>query len=113
MTLDSLIAVARQQGASDLHLEAGLPLALRVRGSLRTVGEPVDATKLLAWALDAGATVANDVWGLQHDPDMAALLASRNSPVILEAIFSSRSYGSRAQSAVIASSLVTARMTTT
>jgi len=50
MTLDSLIAVARQQGASDLHLEAGLPLALRVRGSLRTVGEPVDATRLLAWA---------------------------------------------------------------
>src|SRR5437899_10461870 len=52
MTLDSLIAVARQQGASDLHLEAGLPLALRVRGSLRTVGEPVDATRLLAWARD-------------------------------------------------------------
>src|SRR5437660_997608 len=52
MTLDSLIAVARQQRASDLHLEAGLPLALRVRGSLRTVGEPVDATRLLAWARD-------------------------------------------------------------
>src|SRR2546422_814126 len=52
MTLDSLIAVARQQGASDLHLEAGLPPALRVRGSLRTVGEPVDATRLLAWARD-------------------------------------------------------------
>src|SRR5947208_3062488 len=52
MTLDSLIAVARQQGASDLHLEAGLPLALRVRASLRTVGEPVDATRLLAWARD-------------------------------------------------------------
>jgi len=50
MTLESLIAVARQQGASDLHLEAGLPPALRVRGLLRTVGEPVSADILYAWA---------------------------------------------------------------
>ena len=41
MTLESLIASARQQGASDLHLEAGLPAALRIRGTLRTAGEPV------------------------------------------------------------------------
>src|SRR5437867_4356893 len=52
MNLESLIGTARQQGASDLHLEAGLAPAMRVRGSLRTVGEPVDATRLLAWARD-------------------------------------------------------------
>src|SRR5438034_3140911 len=52
MTLDSLIAVARQQGASDLHLEAGLPPALRVRGSLRTLGEPVLPRILFDWARD-------------------------------------------------------------
>ena len=40
-------------------------------------------------------------------------LTSRSSLIIREAICSSRSYGSRAQSAVIASSLVTARITTT
>ncbi|MBU6400999.1 MAG: PilT/PilU family type 4a pilus ATPase [Verrucomicrobia bacterium] len=50
MTLDSLISTARQQGASDLHLEAGLPPALRVCGSLRTVGEPLEAKTLLGWA---------------------------------------------------------------
>ena len=26
---------------------------------------------VVAWALDAGAAIANDVWGLQRDPDMA------------------------------------------
>jgi len=50
MNLESLIGAARQQGASDLHLEAGLPPALRVRGSLRTVGEPVSPRVLFAWA---------------------------------------------------------------
>src|SRR3981189_2761912 len=30
-----------------------------------------------AWALDAGAAIANDVWGLQHDPDMAPVIAER------------------------------------
>jgi twitching motility protein PilT len=41
MTLESLIAAAQDQGASDLHLEPGLPPAIRVRGALRTVGEPL------------------------------------------------------------------------
>jgi twitching motility protein PilT len=41
MTLESLIASAKQQGASDLHLEAGLPAALRIRGTLHTAGEPI------------------------------------------------------------------------
>lgn len=36
-----------------------------------------------AWALDQGATIINDVWGLQHDPDMAALAAKRRVPVIV------------------------------
>jgi twitching motility protein PilT len=50
MNLESLIAIAQEQGASDLHLEAGLPPALRVRGVLRTAGEPVPARALLAMA---------------------------------------------------------------
>jgi twitching motility protein PilT len=41
MDLETLIAAAQQQGASDLHLEAGLPAALRIRGTLRTSGEPI------------------------------------------------------------------------
>jgi len=50
MTLESLIASAQQQGASDLHLEAGLPPALRIRGSLRTAGEPIPPQVLLGFA---------------------------------------------------------------
>ena len=41
MTLEALIGLAREQGASDLHLEAGLPAALRVRGALKTLPEPL------------------------------------------------------------------------
>ena len=36
-----------------------------------------------AWALDAGATIVNDVWGLQRDPDMARVVAAHNAPVIV------------------------------
>ena len=45
----------------------------------------IDSMKsaVVAWALDAGAAIANDVWGLQRDPDMAKLVAARNSPVII------------------------------
>jgi twitching motility protein PilT len=50
MNLLSLIEAARQQAASDLHLEAGLPPAMRVRGSLHTAGEPIPAPTLLGFA---------------------------------------------------------------
>lgn len=46
-TLTALVKLAWQQGASDLHLEAGLPAALRIRGTLRTFGDPVPAKDLL------------------------------------------------------------------
>ncbi|HZL43323.1 MAG TPA: PilT/PilU family type 4a pilus ATPase [Verrucomicrobiae bacterium] len=48
--LESLIASARDQGASDLHLEPGLPPALRIRGSLQSIGEPMPPHALLAFA---------------------------------------------------------------
>ena len=36
-----------------------------------------------AWALDQGAAIVNDVWGLQRDPDMARVVAERGVPVII------------------------------
>jgi dihydropteroate synthase len=52
-----------------------------------SLGVPVsiDSMKsaVVAYALDAGAAMANDVWGLQRDPGMAGLLAARGSPVIV------------------------------
>jgi len=53
-------------------IELGLPV------SIDTIKAGV-----AAWALDQGATIANDVWGLQRDPDMAPLVARRGVPVIV------------------------------
>ncbi|HKH03029.1 MAG TPA: dihydropteroate synthase [Bradyrhizobium sp.] len=52
-----------------------------------SLGIPVsiDSMKsaVVGWALEAGASIANDVWGLQRDPEMAGLLAVRHAPVIV------------------------------
>ena len=34
-------------------------------------------------ALEAGAAIVNDVWGLQRDPDMAAVVGERGVPVVV------------------------------
>jgi dihydropteroate synthase len=62
------------------RLEPILPtvLGLGIPVSIDTMKAPV-----AAWALDAGAAVANDVWGLQRDPDMARVVAERGVPVIV------------------------------
>ncbi|MGD8294350.1 MAG: PilT/PilU family type 4a pilus ATPase [Desulfobacterales bacterium] len=46
--LDALIIKAKSIDASDLHLEAGLPPVLRIRGELKTLGNPVDAETLFS-----------------------------------------------------------------
>lgn len=51
------------------------------------LGVPVsiDSMKsaVVAWALDHGAVIANDVWGLQRDDGMAKLIAARDVPVVI------------------------------
>jgi dihydropteroate synthase len=51
------------------------------------LGLPVSIDTIKAsiadWALDQGATIINDVWGLQKDPAMAPLVAARGVPVIV------------------------------
>jgi dihydropteroate synthase len=39
--------------------------------------------KVAAWALDQGASIVNDVWGLQRDAGMAKLVAARGIAVIV------------------------------
>ena len=45
----------------------------------------VDTMKapIAAWAIDLGAAIVNDVWGLQRDTDMARVVAERGVPVII------------------------------
>src|SRR5512136_3049970 len=50
MDLSSLITAARDAGASDLHLEAGLPPSARIRGRLQAMGAPVPGRELAAAA---------------------------------------------------------------
>jgi twitching motility protein PilT len=50
MDLDTLVGAAAANGASDLHLESGLPAAVRVRGTLRTTGDPIPAKDLYEMA---------------------------------------------------------------
>jgi dihydropteroate synthase len=38
---------------------------------------------IAAWAIDQGAAIVNDVWGLQGNPDMAPLVAKHRLPVIV------------------------------
>jgi dihydropteroate synthase len=45
----------------------------------------IDSMKaaVAAWALETGAAIVNDVWGLQRDPDMARVVAEHDAPVIV------------------------------
>lgn len=60
---------------------------LAVLPAVVAIGVPVsiDTIKasIAAWALDQGAAIVNDVWGLQRDPEMASLVAKRGVPVIV------------------------------
>lgn len=51
-------------------------------GSLPVSIDTIKAS-VAEWALDHGAAIVNDVWGLQHDTDMAKLVAERGVPVIV------------------------------
>ena len=53
-------------------VKLGLPVSIdTIKASIAT------------WALDQGAAIVNDVWGLQRDPDIAPLVAKRGVPVIV------------------------------
>jgi dihydropteroate synthase len=45
----------------------------------------IDSIKagVVSWALEQGAQIVNDVWGLQRDPDMARVVAEHGAPVIV------------------------------
>ena len=74
-------------GAEQVSAEEELKRLQPILHEVVSLGVPVsiDSMKssVVAWALDQGAVIANDVWGLQRDPDMAGLLAARNTPVII------------------------------
>lgn len=74
-------------GAVRISLEEERARLTPVLSDIVTLGVPVSIDTLkadvAAWALDHGATIVNDVWGLQRDPNMAGLVAERGVPVII------------------------------
>lgn len=62
------------------RLAAVLPpvVALGVPVSIDTMKAAV-----AAWALENGAAIVNDVWGLQRDPEMARVIADHGVPAII------------------------------
>jgi dihydropteroate synthase len=77
----------RPYGAEPVSIDEEIKRLQPILADVVALGIPVsiDSMKsaVVAWALDAGAVIANDVWGLQRDPEMARLLAERHSPVIV------------------------------
>jgi dihydropteroate synthase len=58
-----------------------------VLGEVAKLGIPIsiDTMKasVAAFALERGASIVNDVWGLQRDPDMARVVAENRVPVVI------------------------------
>ena len=63
----------RPYGAEPISAEEELKRLQPILADVVSLGIPVsiDSMKsaVVAWALDTGATIANDVWGLQRDPE--------------------------------------------
>jgi len=77
----------RPYGSQPISAEEEIQRLRPILADVVSLGIPVsiDSMKstVVAWALDHGAAIANDVWGLQHDPDMAGLIAERRCPVVI------------------------------
>ena len=75
-------------GATKVTAEEELQLVIPVIEALASVSNvpiSIDTYKadVAAAALEAGASIVNDVWGLRMDPEMGSVAAAANAPVIL------------------------------
>jgi dihydropteroate synthase len=74
-------------GAGPVSLDDEIARLSPVFRHLIELGAPVSIdtmkAKVAAWALEQGAAVLNDVWGLQRDPAMARVAAEHGAPVIV------------------------------
>jgi dihydropteroate synthase len=72
------VAVAADEERRRLEPVLANVVALGLPVSIDTMKASV-----VAWALQAGAAMVNDVWGLQRDPDMARVVAEHAAPVVI------------------------------
>ena len=74
-------------GAVRISLEEERARLAPLLSDVIALGVPVSIDTLkaaiAAWALDLGAAIVNDVWGLQGDADMARVVAEHQAPVVV------------------------------
>jgi dihydropteroate synthase len=77
----------RPYGAQPVPAEQEIKRLKPVLGDLVFLGVPISIdsmkAKVAGFALQCGAAIVNDVWGLQRDDGMAELVAARNAAVIV------------------------------
>jgi dihydropteroate synthase len=77
----------RPYGAQPVPAEQEIKRLKPVLGDLVFLGVPISIDSMKAevagFALQCGAAIVNDVWGLQRDDGMAELVAARNAAVIV------------------------------
>ncbi|WWP83814.1 dihydropteroate synthase [Bradyrhizobium sp. 26S5] len=77
----------RPYGSQPVSADAEMARLKPVLAEVIALGVPVSIdsmkSEVVAWALDQGAAIANDVWGLQRDAGMASMVAARGVPVII------------------------------
>src|SRR4051794_26192563 len=75
------------KGAEPVTAEQELVRLQPILPAIVALGVPVSIdsmkSQVVSYALEQGAEIANDVWGLQRDPAMASIVAARGAPVIV------------------------------
>lgn len=70
--------------SAELELERVIPVVEALTAEFNTpISIDTYKASVAAAALDAGAHVVNDVWGLRADPELAPLVAERAVPVVI------------------------------
>jgi dihydropteroate synthase len=74
-------------GTEPVRAEEELRRLAAILPAVTRLGCPVSIdtmkAEVAAWAIERGVTIVNDVWGLQRDPEMAAVVARRGVSVIV------------------------------
>jgi dihydropteroate synthase len=70
---------------ADEELRRVVPVVAAIHAALPELPISIDTTRpaVAEAALDAGATMLNDVWGVADDPGLARLAAERGVPIVL------------------------------
>ncbi|UFZ06778.1 dihydropteroate synthase [Bradyrhizobium ontarionense] len=75
------------KGAEPVTAAEELARLQPVLPAIVTLGVPVSIdsmkSQVVSYALEHGAQIANDVWGLQRDPAMADIVAAHGAPVVV------------------------------